>query len=226
MVNSKMVNGPMIHLEPVEMNILIAHDEAFNFTYRANIDALRRMGKVSFFSPLHDTTPFSNLLPGAQRTTQDTQLLIYLPGGYPELFAEQLSANRSMRESIRKFAEQGGRIYAECGGFMYLTHDIDGMPMCDVFPIEATMHNAHLHLDYRQMTIGNTTVRGHEFHYSDIVPPQKMPDEIIVEQNQCSARGTHVPTAIYRYKNVVAGYTHWYWAEHPSTFGYILSPSK
>ena len=53
-----------------------------------------------------------------------------------------------------------------------------------------------------------------------------IPDEIIVEQNQCSARGTHVPTAIYRYKNVVAGYTHWYWAEHPSTFGYILSPSK
>ena len=135
MVNSKMVNDPMIHLEPVEMihlepvemNILIAHDEAFNFTYRANIDALRRMGKVSFFSPLHDTTPFSNLLPGAQRTTQDSQLLIYLPGGYPELFAEQLSANRSMRESIRELAEQGVRIYAECGGFMYLTHDIDGI---------------------------------------------------------------------------------------------------
>ena len=61
MVNSKMVNGPM--------NILIAHDEAFNFTYRANIDALRRMGKVSFFSPLHDTTPFSNPLLGAQRTS-------------------------------------------------------------------------------------------------------------------------------------------------------------
>ena len=73
----------MIHLEPVEMNILIAHDEAFNFTYRANIDALRRMGKVSFFSPLHDTTPFSNLLPGAQRTTQDSQLLIYFLAAIP-----------------------------------------------------------------------------------------------------------------------------------------------
>lgn len=190
------------------MNILIAHDEAFNFTYRANIDALRQLGEVSFFSPLRDTTFDSKL------ATLNSQLILYLPGGYPELFAEQLSANRSMRESIKAFAEQGGRIYAECGGFMYLTHDIDGLPMCNVFPFGATMKDAHLHLGYRQMTIGENIVRGHEFHYSDIILPTKLPDEIIVEQNLFSARGTKVPTAIYRYKNVIAGYTHWYWAEN------------
>jgi len=198
------------------MNILIAYDEAFNFTYRANIDALRQLGDVSFFSPLRDTTFDSKL------STLNSQLILYLPGGYPELFADQLSANRSMCESIKAFAEQGGRIYAECGGFMYLTHDIDGLPMCNVFPFGATMQGAHLHLGYRQMTINGTTIRGHEFHYSDIVVPTKMPDEIIVEQNQFSARGTKVPTAIYRYKNVIAGYTHWYWAEAPFLFNSLL----
>ena len=51
---------------------------------------------------------------------------------------------------------------------------------------------------------------------------EQMPDEIIVEQNQYSARGTKVPTTIYRYKNVIAGYTHWYWAENPFLFNSLL----
>lgn len=207
------------------MNILIAHDEAFNFTYRANIDALRQLGEVSFFSPLRDTTfdsKLSTLHSSLSTLYSPLSTILYLPGGYPELFAEQLSANHSMRESIKAFAEQGGRIYAECGGFMYLTHDIDGLPMCDVFPFGATMKDAHLHLGYRRMTIGENIVRGHEFHYSDIVQQKKLPDEIIVEQNQYSARGTKVPTAIYRYKNVIAGYTHWYWAENPFLFNSLL----
>lgn len=189
------------------MNILIAHDEAFNFTYRANIDALRQLGEVTFFSPLRDTSLNSQL------STLTSQLLLYLPGGYPELFAEQLAANTQMRNSIKAFAQQGGQIYAECGGFMYLTHDIDGLPMCGVFPFKATMQDAHLHLGYRQMAINGITVYGHEFHYSDVILPRKMPDDILVEQNQYTVRGTKVPTAIYRYKNVIAGYTHWYWAE-------------
>jgi cobyrinic acid a,c-diamide synthase len=95
---------------------VVARDEAFNFTYRAVIDAMRREGHVTFFSPLND-----DVLPQGD--------VLYLPGGYPELYAQQLSANTKMRKAIHDYAEAGGRIVAECGGFMYLCRDIDNIPM-------------------------------------------------------------------------------------------------
>ena len=101
--------------------IAVARDEAFNFPYPANIDALARRGRVVFFSPLRD------------RSLPDCDLL-YLPGGYPELFAQQLSDNAAMRKSIRDYAEAGGRVLAEGGGFMYLCRDIAGGPLGGVPP--------------------------------------------------------------------------------------------
>ena len=188
--------------------IAIAKDSAFNFTYRANIDALSELGEVVFFSPLNDER-----MPDCD--------LLYLPGGYPELFASDLTNNASMRESIKAFADKGGRIFAECGGFMYLCNDIDGIPMCGVFPFSATMMDAKLHLGYRQMAKDNCQLsiincqlpKGHEFHYSSVIEPDTLPDGIKKEQFQLSAKGQPVDTALYHYKNVLAGYTHWYWAE-------------
>lgn len=176
------------------MKILIANDEAFNFTYRANIDALRELGEVRFFSPLHDSE-----LPACD--------LLYLPGGYPELFLEEIGAQAAMCQQIRAYAERGGRIYAECGGFMYLCRDIDGVPMAGVLPFSATMQGARLHLGYRQME----GLRGHEFHYSDIRETEHPGIEAV--RRQCSAKGVQVSTPIYIYGNVICGYTHWYWAE-------------
>lgn len=185
---------------------LVARDEAFNFTYRANIDALRRKGEVRFFSPLHDNDlPLHDIDEG----TRYDNTILYLPGGYPELFAQQLADNQLMRESIRHYVEQGGRTYAECGGFMYLCHDIDGLPMCGVFPFRATMQGARLHLGYRK----SGGFSGHEFHYSSVIEPEVMPDSIRVERSQKNAKGQDVATAIYHYRNVTAGYTHWYWAD-------------
>ena len=190
----------------IGFSISIAKDSAFNFTYRANIDALRELGEVVFFSPLNDER-----MPDCD--------LLYLPGGYPELFASDLTNNASMRESIKAFAEKGGRIFAECGGFMYLCNDIDGIPMCGVFPFSATMMDAKLHLGYRQLcntklsTQNSQLAKGHEFHYSSIIEPEILPDEIVGKQCQMSAKGKAVDTALYHYKNVLAGYTHWYWAE-------------
>lgn len=181
------------------MIIAIAQDEAFNFTYRANIDRMKECGEVVFFSPLRDVC-----LPECD--------LLYLPGGYPELFADELSANVSMREGIRDFAERGGRIFAECGGFMYLTQSIDGIPMCGVFPMEATMRNARLHLGYRTMKYEGRLLKGHEFHYSEVVD-KDIPDDVEVVREQKNAKGAPVDTAVYKYRNVVGGYTHWYWGE-------------
>ncbi len=185
--------------------ILLARDEAFNFTYRANLDKLAEMGEVKLFSPLHDAS-LPCLSPGNE------QVMLYLPGGYPELFAKELEANVSMRRAIREFAESGGRILAECGGFMYLCRSIDGTEMCGILPLEATMEGARLHLGYRQMEWEGHSVRGHEFHYSSI-RDTGLPDEAEVIRIQHSASGKEVDTPIYRYKNVVAGYTHWYWGE-------------
>ena len=190
----------------VGLFIAIAKDSAFNFTYRANIDALRELGEVTFFSPMNDER-----MPECD--------LLYLPGGYPELFASELADNVTMRESIKAFAERGGRIFAECGGFMYLCNDIDGIPMCGVFPFSATMMDARLHLGYRQLcntklsTLNSQLAKGHEFHYSSVIEPDTLPEGIRKEQFQLSAKGQPVDTALYHYKNVLAGYTHWYWAE-------------
>ncbi len=182
------------------MKILIAHDEAFNFIYRANIDALRKIGDVSFFSPLHDQNiPLCDWL--------------YLPGGYPELFAEKLSENSNMLNAIKDYAEDGGRVFAECGGFMYLCKDIDGIGMCDVLPMRATMDGSRLHLGYRQAKYKGMLIRGHEFHYSSVIHNSIIPSDVEVLRIQTNAKGETVDTPIYRYKNVTAGYTHWYWAE-------------
>ncbi len=196
------------------MKILVAHDEAFNFTYRANIDRLREMGEVQFFSPLHDNAlfpfPCADAPAHSSSPLGETGVGLYLPGGYPELFASQLSANADMRRAIRDFAERGGHIFAECGGFMYLCQDIDGVEMCGVLPLRATMQNARLHLGYRQMEWSGSLIKGHEFHYSSVLPTS-LPQEVEVIRGQKSATGRPVDTPIYRYKNVIAGYTHWYW---------------
>lgn len=181
------------------MIVAVAKDEAFNFAYSTNIQDLSQLGEIVYFSPLHD-----GLLPTCD--------LLYLPGGYPELYAQQLSENCTMRNNIKSFAENGGLIFAECGGFMYLCNNIDGVEMCGVFPYKATMDNARLHLGYREMELNGTLLRGHEFHYSAI-QQEEQHSGITIQQVQRTAKGTKAATPIYRYKNVIAGYTHWYWAE-------------
>lgn len=177
-----------------DITVAVARDEAFNFIYPANIDALR--AETIDFSPLRD-----RMLPDAD--------LIYLPGGYPELFADKLERNTDMRKAIRSFAEQGGKILAECGGMIYLTEEIDGKKMCGVFPVKTTMENARLRLGYREVRFDGFEVRGHEFHYSDVADSIGLPSVA----RQYDIRGKEVGTPVYRYKNVIAGYTHLYWAE-------------
>lgn len=179
--------------------IAVARDEAFSFTYRANIDALARTGDIVFFSPLHDVR-----LPEAN--------LVYLPGGYPELYADKL-AGSGIKDMIRSFAESGGYVFAECGGMIYLgrTLECDGVvwDMAGVLPIDTTMVGAKLVLGYRTAECGGRVMRGHEFHYSRTVDPDIMLSETV----QYNARGHAVPVPLYRKGNVVAGYTHWYWAD-------------
>ena len=193
-----------------EKRIAIARDEAFNFTYRANIDALARNGEIVYFSPLADQR-----IPACD--------WLYLPGGYPELYAERLYDNKTMRDSIKEYAEHGGHIYAECGGLMYLSKSIEVVDdvsgsckkydMCGVLPIETTMEGARLHLGYRMLKQNGRVMRGHEFHYSKVKESDSYPRELVIEHCQYTSKGAPADTCLYRYRNVVAGYTHWYWGD-------------
>jgi cobyrinic acid a,c-diamide synthase len=186
--------------------IAVARDEAFNFIYPANLARLKELGaELHFFSPLHDAIPPAD------------PDMIYLPGGYPEFFATPLSANKSMREAIAAHAERGTKILAECGGMLYLCRTLTSAtgtapePMCGVLPLDGTMEGARLRLGYREVHYGAITMRGHEFHYSSVTGD--MPSMA----RQFSARGDEVSTPLYRIGNVIAGYTHLYWAEADPT---------
>jgi cobyrinic acid a,c-diamide synthase len=92
---------------------------------------------------------------------------------------------------------------------IYLTQDLDGQPMCGVLPMHATMQGARLHLGYRTLRYQDREWRGHEFHYSHLRDADRLPSVA----RQFRADGKPVDTALYRVGNVVAGYTHLYWAE-------------
>ena len=159
------------------VRIGIARDAAFCFYYEENLALLVAAGaELVEFSPLSDPELPEHLAG------------IYLGGGYPELHAGQLAANQGMRRGIRAWSEAGRPLYAECGGFMYLSqgiHDMDGRfhPMAGVFPVEARMQKRRASLGYREAATSRATffgpagvvLRGHEFHYSVIDPmPQSV----------------------------------------------------
>ena len=182
------------------IRIAVAKDEAFNFTYCENIRQLETLGKVTYFSPLKDAA-----FPAETN-------FVYLPGGYPEFFLPALSSNTTMLQSIKTYVSEGGRLLAECGGMMYLCRTITGMdgtrhPMAGVLEQDATMDDMKLHLGYRSLTYKGIALRGHEFHYSHLT--NALPSVAI----QYSAKNIATDTALIRYKNVIAGYTHLYWGE-------------
>lgn len=179
------------------VRIIIARNtESFSFVYQENID---RFQDVTFFDPEKD-------VPNLEGVD-----LLYLPGGYPEKHLEALVANKACRMAIREYAEQGGRVVAECGGMMYLCEAIvtdDGeYSMCGVLPYRITARKAErkLSLGYRRFEIDGKEYRGHEFHYTQFLGEK--PQSITQVYN---AKGEPVETPVFKYKNVLASYTHLY----------------
>ncbi len=150
--------------------IAVARDPAFCFYYPENLELLQQYGaEIKRFSPIHDAALPKNV---------DG---IYLGGGYPELFAQQLAANESLRREIRKMSLEGMPIYGECGGLMYLGTSIQdpqgtAYPMTECLPLATRMLPRLKRLGYREVTLTQATIlgppgrviRGHEFHYSEI----------------------------------------------------------
>ncbi len=172
------------------------NEESFSFVYQETIDAFPNS---AVFNPEQDVPCL------------DDADLLYLPGGYPEKHAEALSRNEACRKAIHDYAERGGSIVAECGGMMYLCESIltdEGeYPMCGVLPYKITARKAdrHLSLGYRRFTLDGKEYRGHEFHYSQFLgatPPSAV--------QVYNAKGEPVATPVFKYKNVLASYTHLY----------------
>ena len=213
--------------EPGKLHISVArNEEAFSFLYAEHLDILRRMGTVTFFNPEQD-----------RAIPQETDLL-YLPGGYPENRLEELAGARLARESIRSYIEAGGRTLAECGGMIYLSQsvlsdgDTDGgsagscvgnigNEMVGVLPFSITNERKRrkLTLGYRQFDYNGWRLKGHEFHYTQFAVPGtdgkeggvcSLPPSIAQVYN---AKGEKVTTPVFRYKNLIASYTHLYWGE-------------
>lgn len=146
------------------LKVGIAKDKAFSFYYNDNLELMEDLGM--------ELIPFS---PMSDKEIPEVDLL-YFGGGYPENYAKELSSNIEMIESIREFHNRGGKIYGECGGFMYLTSGIkllDGkyFPMCDIIKCSVEMRDrldisrfGYISLYDKEKVLG----RGHEFHYSKI----------------------------------------------------------
>jgi len=146
--------------------VAVALDSSFNFYYHDNLEALRREGaKLKFFSPVSDKK-----IPKCD--------LIYIGGGFPEVLGQSLERNTTMRNLIKKHAEEGMPIYAECGGLMYLTKSISfgkkKYKMVGLFDAETRM-TKKMTLNYTEGRItsnclvsGPAKFRAHEFHYSKI----------------------------------------------------------
>lgn len=165
------INIPARSPVSAKIEIGVASDEAFCFYYKENFEIFEKAGfTLRTFSPLYD-----HEIPRQCK-------LIYLGGGYPELFAKELSQNGAMLESLREKHDQGVTIYSECGGFMYLCDKLVDMndsvySMAGLFPFKALMNKRLRKLGYRSLRLlrrsflgeKGTRLYGHEFHYSHMV---------------------------------------------------------
>ena len=170
----------------------LAKDAAFSFTYAANLEALRRMGaELVEFSPLSDAA-----LPEGLHA-------LYLPGGFPEVFEAELVANEAMAASVRRAVEGGLKVYAECGGMLYLS-------MIGALPLRWEMTKRLQRFGYVTVTDDSgLTFPAHEFHHSVVEPTAPLSTRFEV------AKGERRYREGYIYKNTLAGYPHIHFFDRP-----------
>jgi cobyrinic acid a,c-diamide synthase len=227
--------SPRPGIETLPVKIAVAYDKAFCFYYEDNLDLLRDTGaEIVPFSPLNDSS------------IPDGIHALYIGGGYPELYAEQLSKNTSMLDSVKAFALEGGPVYGECGGFMYLTEGITDFDnafheMAGVFPFKTKMKKGRSRLGYREAVLKNnsmlgakgTMVRGHEFHYSEIVESAEarrgevtsfsQPEQIYSVKD---GSGNTLDDEGYKVKNTLGSYIHIHFGSNPAVAGHLVHYSK
>ena len=194
---------------PARVRIAVAQDEAFCFTYAETLEAFRDAGaEVVFFSPLRDTALPENI--GG----------LYLPGGYPELYAQALSENKTMRASIRQAVNAGLPTAAECGGFLYLGQSLEdtegkSWPMAGVLPGAGVRAGRLVRFGYAVLTAkrdsmlfrAGENLPVHEFHHWDSTANGTAFTARKNEKMQWECG--------FANENFYAGFPHLYWAGTP-----------
>ncbi|MER6199480.1 cobyrinate a,c-diamide synthase [Streptomyces sp. NPDC001586] len=185
--------------------VAVAGGPAFTFSYAEHAELLTAAGAdVVTFDPLRD-----------EALPEGTTGLV-IGGGFPEVYAPELSANEPLRKAVARFAEAGGPVAAECAGLLYLARSLDGKPMCGVLDADARM-SERLTLGYREavavsdsaLAVNGTRLRGHEFHRTVIEPGA----------GATPAWGfTHPERRVEGFvqQGVHASYLHTHWAAEPS----------
>ncbi|QDQ10823.1 cobyrinate a,c-diamide synthase [Streptomyces spectabilis] len=184
--------------------VAVAGGAAFSFSYAEHAELLAAAGAdVVGFDPLHD-----------ERLPEGAAGLV-IGGGFPEVYAPELSANEPLRKAVADLATGGAPVAAECAGLLYLTRELDGKPMCGVLDAHARMAE-RLTLGYREavavsdsvLAPAGTRMRGHEFHRT-VVEPGAGP---------APAWGLHAPERRvegFVRQGVHASYLHTHWAAEP-----------
>ncbi len=162
-VKDQKIDYSLSSIDLKALKIAVAYDNAFRFYYKDNLELLEECGaKLLYFSPLKDKSlPFGcNCL--------------YLGGGYPEVFAEELAANTGLHKEINQKVSQGFPVYAECGGLMYLCNqiiDLKGQTfdMCGVFHAKVQMTSRLKRFGYAIAEFEGAETKCHEFHRSEVI---------------------------------------------------------
>ena len=206
------------------ISIGVAYDSAFHFYYRDLFDELELSGcTLTFFSPIAD----SRLPEGLDA--------LYIGGGYPEAHAAALAANREMLSDIREFASSGRAVYAECGGLMYLCRNLETQegiiyPMVGVIPASTRMLDRLKSLAYVDVTLNadslwgarGATLRGHEFHYSELTADPTENTEWTTVYTLKRRRSDDATQEGFQNGRVLASYTHLHLAARPEALKYFM----
>ncbi|MFF7792739.1 cobyrinate a,c-diamide synthase [Streptomyces sp. NPDC007991] len=184
--------------------VAVAGGEAFTFSYAENTELLAAAGAdVVTFDPLRD-----------EELPEGTRGLV-IGGGFPEVYAAELSANEPLRKAVAHLAESGAPVAAECAGLLYLCRELDGRPMCGVLDAEARM-TGRLTLGYRDavavgdsvLAAAGTRMRGHEFHRTAVEPGAGAEPAWGLRAPQRRVEG-------FVRRGVHASYLHTHWAAQP-----------
>jgi cobyrinic acid a,c-diamide synthase len=196
---------PDIPGERVDIGVI--HDSAFQFYYPENIDALKRAGaRVIEFSALTDYLPPS-------------LHALYIGGGFPETHAQALSDNTRLKEAIKKAAEDGLPVYAECGGLMYLSEKLiwqdKTYPMVGILPFTIGVSSKPQGHGYATIEVDapnpyfptGQILRGHEFHYSYVLNISEKPGSFFAFKMK-RGKGIFDGMDGFCYRNILATYAH------------------
>jgi cobyrinic acid a,c-diamide synthase len=204
---------PVAAIEPLLQGgrIGIARDAAFSFIYPANLRTLQQLGaELVFFSPLAD-----NHLPVVDA--------LWLPGGYPELHLQALSANASLISDVRTHYQAGRPILAECGGMLWMTEELTSLEgqsarLCGLLPAQARMQQRFAALGLQRLQLDGEELRGHTFHHS-VTETTLEP----VARGECP-NGRRAAEPVYRLKRLTASYIHLYFPSNPAAVAQLFRP--